>query len=434
LARRAWPRLSRRKRRGAGWLLVLLAGLGGLVFVAIRGAGQHPAYAAVAAGCLALALPVIVLEAYLSRSRALRVRDGPDPRSWARPVSKPLEERLDRLPQTNVIVFGARRAQLPFVGNGMLLDRWELDINVFLGAAGSDGKRREPDRVDQAELYEFLEKAFDVEGATPPDGSAGFWAGYRMYADGSQLRSSSIILPTRLGPPIEYLPRARMLDQAWRLENEEHQRVYFCLQMPCRDGTIVVALFVRPYLQGSLLFVEFGLHALLPLHPPILDEVGGLLRDRRDRFWEAVGIGASRFLRTLLDAPRNCCADIWWNARRLRRARIARKAVRRNRRFDFGAVSTAREGVAMVDLEKLSDYEWIDLVRHATYLHGQANGVIKRFLETRGIDATEFEKAGRSIVNNIQNSKIGDVKANTVGLGNQNTFVQVPEPSKTAQK
>ncbi|HZN20574.1 MAG TPA: hypothetical protein VFB84_20660 [Micromonosporaceae bacterium] len=370
--------------------------------------------------CSLLAWLTSLVSAYQAHANARRVwRSKTAPRELMPRLPDLVEDRLEGMDRTNVVVYSEGRAVNPFVGSGHRVADWLVRINVRRGVPHDGGDRKEPKPVDVVEFYRFLHEQWCAERAMVAR------CGFRLYVDGSRLHPPSVLLPTGYGPPLSRLPTAKLLEYVRQPTHEEHQRVYFYLESASHHGELVVTLLTRAYLQGPVLFVDITLNALLPTDPLIIAVARDQPSHIPDIAWRVLRAGTARLPTLLLTSPARVGARARTAMRSCRIQRLSRRAVRWDRHVDYGAGISAREGFSLVDLVQLGHNVITDLERQAVYMQARVLGALKVFLEERDIDTSDFDQARQTIVNNIQNWNIESVKAGMVGFGNANTFAGV---------
>jgi hypothetical protein len=411
-------------RRRLRWARIVLLAIDVALALMILTSDVAFVLTATVAGVLLVWL-VSLFAHYLTIMGARRVWwDATPPADLAPALSGPLEKRLERVAETNIVIYHEDRAPLPFVGSGVRLDPWDtIPIDTGRGALAEDGSRSEPKPVDVGELYRFLDAEF------PVDSSEGeFRTGFRLYADGSWLDRGSRLIPSRLGPPLMRLSPDEIVRLAEGSAHEERQRTHFFVESTGYDGALVVTLFVNLRMKERILFVGLSLNGLFPLRK----EVTGLARRQPPHAADAAGdvlkAGSREAVSLLMGSPRRLAKRLRW-ARVLGRLRLAaRLAAHLGRLQDFGASITPREGLAIQDPDQLDYNVRTDLEQATSYMQGWLVVVLRQFLAEHGIDTTDFDPTG-AVVKNIQNFHVNTISGAMVGLGNSNTFAGIEPPT-----
>jgi hypothetical protein len=373
---------------------------------------------------MVLAWLVAVAELLWAQGRAGAVlASGVEPCDLVRRRLTPsLEARAASMTSMNVLVYSPERASMPFVGNGFQVRPWRLDVNVQKGATGSTGREEAPKDVDVVELHEFLEQRFSIEVAVEGTASRRLSTGHRLYVDGARMPWGSTLL---VGDPP--LPSSRvewqdLVPEIGQSHDVGHQRIYFYLQEIGRQGQIVVAVFVRAYLHGAHLAIEVVPHMLLPIRSDIEAVVTALPKHRLDRLAMAVRGATSNLPALVLDSADRCIRAVRGRRQTRLSQRRLRRAARRRRPHDFGAVISIREGVMEADATRLEHFVVADLARINANLIGRIMACVKKFLDERGVNTEALENSTRRTVNHIQNWNVSNFKAETLGIGNKHVF------------
>ncbi|WP_433717692.1 hypothetical protein ACQP2Y_26265 [Actinoplanes sp. CA-051413] len=415
-----WAWRSKRDRRHSGplrWVAGLAMATMLILALALSQAALWDCAAIVLVGLVTGGVVVVAESAVAHRRAAAIVADrSHDPRSLAPPVRGRLEQRIESLTGANVVAYSEQRASAPFVGNGLVVRPWKLDIDIH---------RRPPDAAedtfemfDVVAFHEWLEGQFVVETAVESTASRQMAAGHRIYVDGRKIAWDSPLVAD--GRPIPRLDWKDLAEELRHPERADDQRVYFYLQEICRDGEIGVCTFVRPLLQGGSLSIEFVPLVLTPVHPDVEALVAGLPLNLRDQIGRALRLWTFRTAAAVFGSPLRCVRrTAAWGTRLSARAHW-RLAVRWRWFYDLGAVMSVREGVSWRTPEELDHFVIRDLIRINDQLRERLVTSIKSYLAAHGIDPDQLETA--VTINQIQNWSVGNVRADMVGFGNNNTF------------
>lgn len=363
---------------------------------------------------------VVVAESTLAhhRAAAIVVDGSPPPRGLARPLTGQVEERLDQLSDANVIVYGEPRAAAPFVGNGLVVRPWELAIDVRRRKA--DGNADAFALFDVVAFHEWLEAGFRIENAVESTSSRRLTSGHRLYVDGRKVHWESALLAA--DPPV---PQLRidwdvLADELRHPERSEDRRVYFYVQEIARDGEIGVCIFLRPLLQNGRLSLEFVPLVIPPVHPDVEALIDGLPARTRDQVARAARIWTPRACGAVFGSPVRCLARVRAGLRRWASRQRWRLAARYGWFYDHGAVMSVREGVSWREPNEFDHFVIRDLVRINDQLRDRLLASIKTYLEEVGVDTEEWDTS--VTITSIQNWNVGNVRADMVGFGNNNTF------------
>jgi len=377
-------------------LAVVLLGLfvGWLVIVGESVVAHHRAGAIVAAGAL-------------------------EARELAAPLSDEMERRVARLADANVVAYSDSRASAPFVGNGLIVRPWKLDIDVHRLASDCDEKLAFT-LLDVVALHERLEAQFNVENAVESTATRKLSAGHRLYVDGRKIRWAPDLLEVDRPVPRSRIEWKDFLEELRHPERADDRRVYFHLQEVTRDGEIAVCILMRPLLQNGNLSIEFVPLVIPPVHPDVEALVARLPTRTRDVIGRAMRIWTPRTPAVLCSSPKRCAVVVREWSRSLVARTLWQLAARYHWFYDHGAVMSVREGVSWRDPREFDYFMIRDLIRINDQLRDRLVASIKAYLIELGIDAGQVEAT--VTINNIQNWSVGNVRADMIGFGNNNTF------------
>lgn len=363
---------------------------------------------------------VVVAESVVAHRRAAAIVTGgaPQPRDLARSVSTDEEMRAKNLLDSNVIAYGTSRASAPFVGNGFTVRPWKLDVDLDLRPADAGDDEEAFEDFDVVDFHAWLERNFEVENAVESTASRRLTAGHRIYVDGRKLGWRSPLLAG--GRPVPKVDWDYLADELRHPARADDQRVYFFLQEVCRDGEIAVCTLVRPLVQSGRLSIEFVPLVIPPVHPDVEALVAELPTRFLDHVGRAVRTWTPRTPAAVFGAPVQCLKQILeWAAKSSRWAHW-RLAARYGWFYDFGAVMSVREGVCWREPDEFDHFVIRDLIRINDQLRDRLVTSIKVYLRDHGIDTDQL---GTSVtITQIQNWNVGNVRADMVGFGNDNTF------------
>ncbi len=361
---------------------------------------------------------VVITESAMAHRRAAAIvaEGSSEPRDLASPVNRRLEQRIEGLTGTNVVVYSEERSSAPFVGNGLVVRPWKLDIDVHRRLRDATDDTFE--MFDVVAFHEWLEGQFIVETAVASTASRQLAAGHRIYVDGRKIAWDSPLVAD--GRPLPRVDWEYLAEELSHPERADDQRVYFYLQEICRDGEIGVCTFVRPLLQDGSLSIEFVPLVIPPVHPDVEALVADLPLNVRDQIGRAIRLWTFHIPGAVFGSPVRCARRVLdWGARQSARVHW-QLAVRCRWFYDLGAVMSIREGVSWRTPEELDHFAIRDLIRINDRLRDRLVTSIKTYLQAHGIDPDQLETA--VTINQIQNWNVGNVRADMVGFGNNNTF------------
>ncbi|MEV6492006.1 hypothetical protein AB0M20_25820, partial [Actinoplanes sp. NPDC051633] len=361
---------------------------------------------------------VVIAESAVAHRRAAAIvaEGSPEPRDLAPPVHRRLEQRIEGLAGAEVVVYSEERASAPFVGNGFVVRPWKLDVDVHRRPPAATDDTFE--MFDVVAFHEWLEGQFIVETAVASTASRQLAAGHRIYVDGRKIAWDSPLVAD--GRPLQHVDWEYLSEELRHPDRADDQRVYFFLQEISRDGEIGVCTFVRPLLQDGNLSIEFVPLVIPPVHPDVEALVADLPLNLRDQIWRAMRLWTIHIPSAVFGSPVRCVRRVLaWGARQSTRV-YWRLAVRCRWFYDLGADMSIREGVSWRTPEEFDHFAIRDLIRINDQLRDRLVTSIKTYLQAHGIDPDQLETA--VTINQIQNWNVGNVRADMVGFGNNNTF------------
>jgi hypothetical protein len=374
---------------------------------------------------------VIVGESFRAhrRAAALLAEGAPSPRNLAAPLPGKVERRVAQLAEANVVAYSESRAAAPFVGNGFIVRPWKMDIDVTKREKGSDDAFR---LFDIVAFHETLEAQFAIENAVESNRSRRLTAGHRLYVDGRKIAWRSDLMDAERPLPGARVDWEYLSEELTQSDHSEDRRVYFYVQEVCRGGEIAVCIFVRPLLQGGILSIEFVPLVIPPIQPEVRSLVDNVPGRGRDQLGRAVRIWTRRTPAMVYGSPVRCALSVGeWLNRSAARAHW-RLAARCGWFYDHGAVMSVREGVCWREPDEFDHFVVRDLIRINDRLRDRLVASIKAYLKDFGIDVQQLETA--VAITNIQNWNVGNVRADMVGFGNNNTFGNPGRESGGADK
>lgn len=365
---------------------------------------------------------VIVGESVLAHRRAAAVvaEAAPEPRQLAAPLRHEVEKRVDELANANVIAYAESRASAPFVGNGFIVRPWKVDIDLHRRASDGDDDESAFTVFDIIALHERLEDQFLVENAVESTATRKVEAGHRLYVNGRKIKWGSDLLEADRPVPRSRVDWDYLAEELKHPERADDQRVYFYLQETCRDGEIGVCILVRPLLQSGRLSIEFVPLVIPPVHPDVESLVANLPTRMREHVGRAVRIWTPRVPAMVFAGPVRCALRMRERLWRLSARARWRLAARYGWFYDLGAVMSVREGVCWREPDEFDHFVIRDLIRINDQLRDRLITSIKAYLSELGIDTEHLEMVVK--ITNIQNWNVGNVRADMVGFGNNNTF------------
>lgn len=314
--------------------------------------------------------------------------------------------RLQAAQDGNVSVYSGF---VPFVGSGTNIGGWSFVVDTARPASDSQPDRP-PIRFTVEELHDHIVDGIidlDLPGLTVAD---------RLYVDGRDIRDDTRFLADPFSRPKSNVDPA--LVRALMRDPVGSARHYLSVRIVEWKGELIVSVFLRLFRTGKNLFVEASYFVLPSLRDqyhmvdelsqtPTPRQIVGLVRSTLgETVWLTIASPA-RVLHAVVSAVQGDSV-----------ARSARKAIRENPRFDYGAKTSIREsGTAMNYrhyFQKLDNEMYIKIVER------EILEMMVTFLDARHVDTSEFKERRNVIYNNgVMVSAGGSVQTEAMAVGQQ---------------
>ncbi len=302
----------------------------------------------------------------------------------------------------NLVVYGGYS---PFVGSGYNVGGWSFSVNL-------ERVRDEPGVVKDAipfvagDLLGFVAERLDRLGIR------GLRYYHILFADGRLVRGNPTTLwsngrlKRQIGPDI--------IDQ---MEDSptDGTRSYLCINIADWSGEIVLSNYLRCKKGDTNLFIEASYFLLAPPKRSFfkIDEadpqlrLGTIARLLTRSIVTSVLVLIAAVFRLLLwvQAP----IRHWFERRRIRRA------MKRNPRFNFGAVTSIRE-LGMENYYRVY-FQQLDKERHVKTTEQCTIDAIVEFLGRHNIDTSDIRDRRSTILNNGLIVAGGDLNAENLAVG-----------------
>jgi hypothetical protein len=340
----------------------------------------------------------------LRRARLAFVSPSP-PEDQASPLDRVVEDRLRDVEKANVIVYHTDEGD-PFIGSGVRQDFGQVrPVNITCPATGG-GNKAVIKPFDAITLHAYLAKEMLAMGLP------GLQVKNRLYVRGDCVKDIDGLLPDQFTSPRSRVKPDQVRSGA--LHPTTAGRTYVCAERVREGGELVIGMYVRAELEQDLLFIERSLYFL----PPV-----------RDRFRPTLDLDANDFSTMTLAPLRTAARRVFpmlmgkslsgkeqanFESELEKEETEARREIRKGYQYDYGARTSLREAVAAYFMK--GHFDRADVLREAQALDGRLLGLIKKFLDDHGIDASEFSR-------NIQQVTIGTLQAGTAIVGGQGNLV-----------
>jgi hypothetical protein len=341
----------------------------------------------------------------LRRAREAFVNPSP-PEDQASPLDSTIEDRLQDAEKANVIIYHTDEGD-PFIGSGVRQDFGQVrPVNITCPATDASGNPSVIKPFDAITLHTYLARemlAMKLPGQQVKN---------RLYVRGDCVKDMDGLLPDQYSSPRSRVEPDQVRSGA--LQPTAAGRSYVCAERVREGGELVISMYVRAELEGDLLFIERSVYFL----PPI-----------RDRFRPTLDLDANDFTTMTLTPLRTAASRVFpmlmgkslsgkeranFESELEKEETEARREIRKGYQHDYGARTSLREAVAAYSMK--GHFDRADVLREAQALDRRLLGLIRGFLDDRGIDASEFSR-------NIQQVTIGTLQAGTAVVGGQGHLV-----------
>jgi hypothetical protein len=301
----------------------------------------------------------------------------------------------------NLVVYGGYS---PFVGSGYRLGAWSFSVNLERTrnelCAASDVLS-----FTSRDILDFVESRLDrlrVDGLRHYD---------VLFADGRLVRENPTLYDEG---GIKRHITVKTITQFQDLPSAG-TRSYLCISIVDWSGEIVLSIYLRCKKGESNLFVEATYFLLTPpqsdffnideLDPTLhVGTVGRILAESMAVSPIMLLIAAFRLLAWALSPIAH------WRERRQ-----VRRSMKRNPRFNFGAVTSIRE-LGMENYYRVY-FQQLDKERHVKVIEQCTIDAIVEFLEGHNIDTSDIRDRRSAILNNGIIVSGGDIHAENMAVG-----------------
>jgi hypothetical protein len=411
------------RRRNVTVYALLLAGFAAAVLLACLGltpAGSLWVLAAFVM-CVAALFALVIWHCVTTNATVAPILDLNVPlRGLAEQLDPQLEARLEEAMSANTVVFAGGH---PFVGSGLPLKAWQLNLSLDKPAHDPSGDPRAIRSVSASDLHKELTVA--VRSASVPD----LDVHNRLFVAGGTAPAIPGLLPDTARRPAASVARATV--QRAIEQSRPDGRTYLCVQLTGWRGELVISLYIRAAVMAKHLFVECHAYVLSPLRAEVC--AADLLPTRsRSALAAAVVRGIRDTPRYVRSSPRMLLTEAQRDRDRQRLLNQERRAVRQGRLFDYGARTSIRQVVA--DTERSWLFAYADQEMYLNMLRDRILETIRRFLDDHGVDTAEFQLQR----NNISTYNIGSVIGAAVNVGDHGSILTTtstgqPTPGPSGQ-
>jgi hypothetical protein len=309
---------------------------------------------------------------------------------------------LSDVESQNLVVYGG---YTPFVGSGFQQGAWSFSVNL-------ERTHEEYGKVARAQPFETRNLLLFIRQRLDRLRDANLRYRDVLFADGRLIRENSSKL-MQDGRPRRRIP-ADVLDQ-YADDPAAGTRSYLCIHVGDWGGELVVSIYLRCKKHDSGLFVEATYYVLLPPKPTFfeIDEQDRQLRPGVILRLAASSLGQTPFVipYAALQIATRLFAPI---SNLLERRRIL-KTMKRNPRFNFGALTSIRE-IGAGHYYRVY-FQELDRERHVKTVEQCVIDAIAEFLDAHNIDTSDLQNRRSALLNNGVIVSGGDFRADNVAVG-----------------
>jgi hypothetical protein len=345
------------------------------------------------------------------RLREYFTKSGFDPERVRRRFDDPLETDDESGlpdPAQNLVVY---RNFTPFIGAGVALGSWTILVDGTRQC--DDPTRGAPVPFTTSEIYDVVISA--IQRLHLPNVEVRDF----VFAAGADIRNDREALPHQYGRPAQRISPARV--EKLRMDNSDPQmRWYPWIRIYDWNNELVLSQFLRFHRQGKHLFIELNRNVLTPLgererqidtQPP-KGIIQAIVYFVLCAMWGWMA-GAAGILSLIGRAKHALDEAIGWTESQRRRT------IRETPRFNYGVETSLRESASSGSFEHY--FQKIDANMYARILEEEILNTVIGFLDAHNIDTSELKERSTTILNSGIIVQGGDVKAETIAVGENAT-------------
>jgi hypothetical protein len=310
---------------------------------------------------------------------------------------------LSDVESQNLVVYGG---YMPFVGSGYRLGSWSFSVNL-------ERTHQEFGKVARAQPFETRNLLLYIRQRLDRVRDVNLRYREVLFADGRMIRENGASLMHDARPrrriPTELLER--LSDSP-----ASGTRSYLCVHVGDWGGELIVSIYLRCKKHDSGLFMEASSYVLSPPKPSFfeIDE-----QDRELRPGAILRLASSVLAQTPFVIVYAACqipARLLAPLADFVERRQIRKAMERNPRFNYGAVTSVRE-LGMSPYYYRVYFQELDRERHVKTVEQCVIDAVVEFLDAHDVDTSDLQNRRSAVLNNGVIVSGGDFRAENVAVG-----------------
>ena len=320
-------------------------------------------------------------------------------------LKNPLLDSIQQKTSENVVYYSGFS---PFVGRGVEAGAWSFVVDIDRGGKNF-GKSLRPERFEIEELYEIINKnilSLNITNLTVED---------KILVNGKKIRDNRFFLPKVNKYPINKLSEEDFEIVA-KNENTDVRR-YKIIEVTAWEGDLVFSNFIRFQKNDTNLFVESNSFLLPPIADTFrkIETLRHLSGFRETLFWIIGNILKTifklmfSFFKVFSFFQRGFSEMLGFEE-----AEIEKQVIRSNN-FNYGAETSIRESVAQTYY--MQHFQKLDKEMHQKTIEKRIFNCLGDFLESKGIDTSDFKDRETSILNSGVIVTGGNLNTNNMAVG-----------------
>ncbi len=320
-------------------------------------------------------------------------------------LDNPLLNSIQEKTSENVVCYSGFS---PFVGRGVEAGAWSFVVDIDRGIKSFD-KTLKPEKFEVEELYEIISKnilSLNIPNLTIED---------KILVNGKKIRNDRFFLPKINKYPINKISDVDF-EMVSKNENTDIRR-YKLIEVTAWEGDLVFSNFIRFQKNDTSLFIESNSFLLPPIADTFreIENLRNLSGFRETLFWIIGNV-----LKTFFMLPFSIFKVFSYFQSSLsdslgfEKAEIEKQVIRSNN-YNYGAETSIRESVAQKYY--LQHFQKLDKEMHQKTIEKRIFNCLGDFLESKGIDTSDFKDRETSILNSGVIVTGGNLNTNNMTVG-----------------